>query len=191
MVRLPFNEAKLTQAAASLLKLGGGKMNYMKLIKLLYLADRRALLQYGRPITTDCYVSMDKGPVLSRTLEIIHAGKSPSDAESPWFEHISPPQGYEVSLLKPCPNDELSPAEEDVLAEVFAEHGGKNQWQLVDLVHTLPEWHDPHGSASPIGYDSILLAGDIANSEVSEIIDELRQLASMHTVAVGGETRPC
>ena len=32
-------------------------MSYMKLIKLLYLADREALARWGRPITTDQYVS--------------------------------------------------------------------------------------------------------------------------------------
>jgi hypothetical protein len=37
-VNLPFNERKATEAAAYLLKLRGGRMSYMKLIKLLYLA---------------------------------------------------------------------------------------------------------------------------------------------------------
>ena len=36
-------------------------MSYMKLIKLLYLADREALAQWGRSISIDTYVSMDKG----------------------------------------------------------------------------------------------------------------------------------
>ena len=64
-----FNEVKATQAAARLLRNRGGRMSYMKLIKLLYLADREALSRWGRPITTDKYVSMDKGPVLSRVLD--------------------------------------------------------------------------------------------------------------------------
>jgi uncharacterized phage-associated protein len=63
-----FNERKATQAAAYLLKRRGGKMSYMKLIKLLYFADRVALSRFGRPITTDRYVSMDRGPVLSHIL---------------------------------------------------------------------------------------------------------------------------
>lgn len=67
-MRLRFNDRKATQAAALLLQLRGGKMSYMKLIKLLYLADREALLQWGRPITTDRYVSMNRDPVLSRIL---------------------------------------------------------------------------------------------------------------------------
>jgi hypothetical protein len=68
---LPFNERKATQAAAHFLKLAGGKMDYRKLMLLLYLADRKALLTWGRPITTDQYVLTDQGIVLSRLLELI------------------------------------------------------------------------------------------------------------------------
>ena len=57
-----YREDKATQAAARLLRLAGGKLNHMKLMKLLYLADRRALIQWGRPITFDWYVSMPHGP---------------------------------------------------------------------------------------------------------------------------------
>src|ERR1022692_1541243 len=43
-------------------------MNYMLLIKLLYLLDRRALSLWGRPVTGDDYFSMKYGPVLSEVL---------------------------------------------------------------------------------------------------------------------------
>ena len=55
---LGFNEAKAREAAARLVELRSGKMSCMQLIKLLYLADREALLRWGRPITTDRYVSV-------------------------------------------------------------------------------------------------------------------------------------
>ena len=68
-----FNEAKATEAAARLIELRGGKMSYRKLIKLLYLADREALLRWGRPVTTDRYVSIDHRPVVSNVYELIRA----------------------------------------------------------------------------------------------------------------------
>jgi hypothetical protein len=40
--RYQFNEQKATQAAAFLIAANGGQINYMKLIKLLYLANRKA-----------------------------------------------------------------------------------------------------------------------------------------------------
>src|SRR5215471_19347986 len=145
-MRLRFNEAKATQAASRLLQLRGGRMSYMKLIKLLYLVDREALLRWGRPVTTDRYVSMDKGPVLSRTLDLINEGPEPG-TRSVWTEFISTPQNHEVQLLKEAPADELSRAEEALIEEIFAQHGNKTRWQLVDYVHGLPEWEDPNGSA--------------------------------------------
>ena len=52
-MHLRFREAKTTQAAARLLTLRGGRMNYMKLLKLLYIVEREALLNWGRPVTAD------------------------------------------------------------------------------------------------------------------------------------------
>lgn len=42
-----FDEMKATQAAALFLELAGGRENYTKLIKLLYLLDREALIRQG------------------------------------------------------------------------------------------------------------------------------------------------
>lgn len=61
-----FDERKATQAACYLLSLNGGRMNYMKMIKLLYLSDREYITSYSNSITTDSYVSMDNGPVTSK-----------------------------------------------------------------------------------------------------------------------------
>ena len=95
-VRLAFNERKATQAAAHLLRLHGGRMSCMKLIKLLYLADREALLTWGRPISTDRYVSMDRGPVLSRVLDLATDGGDPG-TPSIWASSITEPSNYECS----------------------------------------------------------------------------------------------
>ena len=65
-----FNDRKTAQAAAWLLDRQEGRMPYLKLIKLLYLADRQSLIESGYPITGDRLVSMDRGPVLSRVLDL-------------------------------------------------------------------------------------------------------------------------
>ncbi len=51
MSNIKFDEVRATQAAAVLLKLAGGQMNYTKLIKLLYLADKQTLARVGKPLT--------------------------------------------------------------------------------------------------------------------------------------------
>ena len=70
-MRLRFDEKKATQAASGFLVLSGGKLNYLKLIKLLYLLDRATLLAWGRTVTGDHYYSMKHGPVLSEVLDLI------------------------------------------------------------------------------------------------------------------------
>lgn len=184
-VRLPFNQAKATEAAARLLLLSGSAMGYVKLIKLLYLADRRALLQFGRPITTDCYLIGDQGPSLSQVGDLITTEPVIQDT---WQKYISELQGhYEVELRREDVESlgELSEAEIEVIKSVFSEFGNLDQQQLIDLSRKLPEWHDPQGTKIPLGYVDILKAGGKTASETDEIVSELGSLA-----AVIGWTEP-
>lgn len=171
-----FREDKATQAAALLLRWAGGSMNYMKLIKLLYLADRTALVRWGRPITFARAVSMKHGPVLSEVLDLINEG-SPPGARSIWNRAVSSPANYEVRLNADVPADDLSDTEEAVLDEVFREFGRLDPWALVDLLHqTLPEWI-PTSGAIPIHYHDILLNEGWTEAEVAEVVSELENLA--------------
>jgi len=173
-----FREDKATQAAALLLKWAGGTMNYMKLIKLLYLADRTTLLRWGRPITFARPVSMRHGPVLSEILDLINEGSRPGEA-SFWSRAVSSPTNYEVRLNAECSADDLSDAEEAVLEEIFSQFGGVEPWALVDRLHrTLPEW-TPTNGAVPIQYRDILLKAGRTEAEVVELEGELEELAML------------
>ena len=71
-----FNELKTAQASAYLLHKAGGTMEHLKLMKLLYLADRLSWKEYDKSITGDEYYSLPYGPVPygiigSRTMQII------------------------------------------------------------------------------------------------------------------------
>jgi hypothetical protein len=57
-IRFVFDEKKALQAAAYLLKLNGGTMDYRKLVTLMYLADRELLITIGRTITGDEMVNI-------------------------------------------------------------------------------------------------------------------------------------
>jgi uncharacterized phage-associated protein len=185
-VNLPFNERKATEAAAHLLKLRGGRMSYMKLIKLLYLADREALLRFGCPITTDRYVSMDRGPVLSRVLNLITEEKEPA-SQSLWTNAISEPDHYEVHLNKEIEPEELSDAEIELLDEIFRQYGQLDRWSLIKITHDLPEWVDPHGSAIPISYRDILLNAGKSPAEIKVIEQELAALATSSSLEPSGD----
>ncbi len=66
-----FSARTVAQMAAVFADKQGGMINILKLVKLLYLADRESLQKHGNPISFDRLVSMDHGPVLSRTLNLI------------------------------------------------------------------------------------------------------------------------
>ena len=180
---LLFNEAKATQAAARLLTLRGGTMSYVKLIKLLYLADREALIRWGRPITTDRYVSLDNGPVVSRMYELIR-GEPPQNAFRIWRKFISDPEDYEVRLLGDPGSRELSRPEQQLIDEVFTQHGRQNRWKVVDFTRSLPEWTNPNGGALPIEYRDILKAAHKTEDEIAVIEEALESAALVERILV-------
>ena len=179
-----FNETKATQAAAHLIKCRGqGYMSYMKLIKLLYFADREALLRWGSPITADTLYSMDRGPVLSRVHDLVTEGASPQEPHF-WEQHLQPSGDHEVSMVADPSNGELSEAEEELLDEVFARFGKLSRWEIVDEAHKLPEWEDPQGGRIPIRYADILRFGKKTPQQIDAILNDLYASEYVHKVLV-------
>ena len=169
-----FKEERATQLASMILKMRGGKMHYLKLIKLMYLIDREALLRWGWSMTRDKYVSMDNGCVLSRTYSLI---REETLGASYWKKFISEPQGWQVSLLAEPEFDELSKAEVGLIEEIYKEFGHWNRWKLVDYTHSLPEWTDPKGSSIPIEYKEVMKAVGKSDQEIAETMSELEEEA--------------
>jgi uncharacterized phage-associated protein len=180
---LLFNETKATQAAARFLRLRGGSMSYVKLIKLLYLADREALIRWGRPITTDRYASLDIGPVVSRIYDLVR-GEPPPNAFRIWQKSISSPENYRVRLLDDPGSSELSTSEQAIIDEVFAQHGRQGRWSLVDHTRSLPEWTHPDGGALPIEYHDILKAASKTEAEISAVEETLESAALVERILV-------
>ncbi|EHP38859.1 phage associated protein [Cupriavidus basilensis OR16] len=157
------DETKLAQAAAYLVsKRNGGRMSHLKLMKLLYLADREALRQFDTPITGDKYFAMPHGPVLSRTLDLM-SGFERSAPEG-WSAWLTERRNNEISVKRDSSRgslDHLNDAEIAVLDAIFEAYGHMNRWELRDLTHdrrVVPEWEDPQGSSSPIPLERILRA---------------------------------
>src|SRR5690348_2087883 len=93
-----YNARKAAQVAAFFAKAQGGKINVLKLVKLIYLADRLALETFEYPILEDKFVSMDHGPVNSITLNYVNGM---SDDRDEWAEFISDRTGHLIALSNP------------------------------------------------------------------------------------------
>lgn len=150
-------------------------MSHLKLMKLLYLADREALRTCGLTISSDRLVSMPHGPVLSMTLNLMDG-----DVESRpggWEEWISDKENHELSLRKSFALedlDELSKAELAVLESVWQQFGGMDQWEIRDWTHRhCSEWKDPQGSSYPIAYKSLARAVGFDEAEADELASRI------------------
>ncbi len=167
-MRFVFDERKTAHAATWLLR-HRGSMPYMKLIKLLYLADRQSLIETGYPLTGDKHFSMDRGPVLSAVLDAIHYGSEV------WNQYVSGPTGYDVSLAltEETALYDLSEYDIEVLTHIDETFGHLDQWALVDYTHTLPEWEDPSGGAIPIDTRVVLQSAGMSDHEIHEIASQV------------------
>src|SRR4051794_12013200 len=90
-----FNPEKAIQLAGILLRFENGKMEYLRLLKLLYIADRESIGETGRPLSCSATWALDKGPLSSDVYDLI---KGETTAEALWSRHIRT-HGHNVELI--------------------------------------------------------------------------------------------
>lgn len=157
-IRFKFDERKAADAAAFLLYLHGGEMNHMRLIKLLYAAERASLEHFNRPIVGDKYVSMDHGPVVSRLYNLMKE-QDEFPAWSVLIERTEKPKNTLKLLTDEPHSGSLSDADIEMLKEVSDRYHGLDQFQIAEKMHQeFQEWEDPAGSSTEIPVERILAA---------------------------------
>ena len=190
-MRFTFDPRKTAQAAAWLLQRHGGRLTRGRLLKLLYLADRQSLIDTGRPVTGDYMVSMDQGPVLSITYDLIKGKYDEPEARAVWARYVETvPHTMQVRATHSVPMparerfvyDNLSRYEMKVLEQVDEVYGALAWKDLSALTHQLPEWQDPHGSSWPIDPEDILAAGGVSPERVMSIAQEAEESRRLRTL---------
>jgi len=175
-----YREDKTTQAAAIILERLGGKLTRLKLIKLLYLADREMLITRGRPISYDRWYSLDNGPILSETYDRIK--EASSGYNSYWAQHIRS-AGQEVMLAVNPDNGTLSKAEKAVIDCIVAKYGQMTPSALRNYTHRLAEYKDPNRSRIEIKPEEILKASGLAPDEIAKVVDNIELQGSSALLA--------
>lgn len=160
----PYNSELAKAIAAEFIQLEGDYINKMKLIKLMYLLDRTAIVEEGYPIIGGKYVSMKLGPVVSPLLNDLN--------ECNWTGFLLSESKYDVSLENAVySSDLISEWLHELIRRIYSEFGNMNKWQLSDYTHdNCPEWSDPGNSSVPIDIKKI--AGNNA-AEVDALAQEL------------------
>ena len=133
---------KATQALNLLAQKKDGRINKMKAIKLIYLADRLHLRKYGRPIVGDVYWAMKLGPVGSRAKNIAELTEAPVEVLAYAKKYIKPADAKKRSFasIKDPDLSVFSKSDLECLEAVYARFSDKDQFELAELTHKFPEW---------------------------------------------------
>jgi uncharacterized phage-associated protein len=151
-----FDFEKSLQAAGCLLELHGDHMEYVRLLKLLYIADREMVAEAGAPITGDRAIAMDHGPVLSHVYDLVK-GKATRAGE--WAHSIQTIHRW-VALQHPTGRGKLNKAEVEKLQEVTERYQDDSEWDICGKTHQFPEWKKNFvpNTSTPIPWEEVLEA---------------------------------
>jgi uncharacterized phage-associated protein len=115
-----------------------GEVDFHRLFKILYFAERDHLVRYGKSITQDVYIAMDKGPVPSLAYDILKAlrGEGLMAYYQQEFEHYFQvvKKYHVIAKIKHDP-DALSESVLECLHKAVVKYGHKSFKELTGLSH--------------------------------------------------------
>lgn len=168
-----FDENKCVQMAGYLTQKAGQPTSKLKLIKLIYLAEREFLSRYLLPMTLDEFYSMKDGPVASAALNGLN-GKLDKALWGAWIQN----KANRISAVKKRSRDDfdyLSDADIEVLDAVWETFGRYTTWQIWTYVHTnLPEYQEVQNGRLPISYSDLLTV--LKKQNVKSLEENIRAL---------------
>jgi len=176
-MRFRFDMDKTLAAAGYLLSLGGGRCSILKLVKMLYYADRMALECWHRTITGDAFYSLPEGPIVSTAYDLMK-GIGPKNLQERWFCFVQPRQGNTIALKQMPDTAFLSQAEKETLEASFRKISSMSN--VSAWMHTFPEWENPKGSSKRIEPKTVLrLLTPLTDEQISAIEEEVAKATFM------------
>lgn len=117
----------------------------LKILKLMYLADKYHLIRYGRTITNDDYYAMKFGPIASNVMDVLEFDKEFSLSEEEYAYAsalITPitPHSFKANSQAKSNLEMLSETDLEALNFAFNKFGAKTSAWLVEYTHLYPEW---------------------------------------------------
>lgn len=149
------------------------RRDFHKIFKILYFADREYLSRYGMPITGDCYIAMEAGPVPSKIYDIFKIVRGDSymkdDDLKAYFSvlnwmYIVP--NREADLRK------LSPNEKTVIDECLQMYGALSYDEIKEKSHDVA-WRST-ARDFPISVENIAREAGLQEDELSYIWETLQ-----------------
>lgn len=169
----PYSEAKAAHVAAYFLKKAGGSTELLKLMKLMYLAERESYSRFGEPLIGDEPYADRHGPVL----DSVYKSASDQNAAGPtWKALILSRDGNSNNIKLKIPEPKLtklSHADRNILEFIWLEFGGKTASALRKWTHkycseyselSFEKW-DPR---APIDLNRLLTAVGFSTAQANE-----------------------
>lgn len=166
---------KAIQAVGVLLRREGKRAGRLRLLKLLYIADRLSLKETGCQILLGSrIVAMKHGPLHSRVLDLLNGDHPAAPIWSKYFRTA----GRWVVLAHEPPVGKLSRYEVELLNRVVDERQHLGDWDVADETHGFAEWRtiypDPNENTSrPIPID-LLIDSVGRNADKESILQDMK-----------------
>jgi len=143
-------------------------MDKLKLIKMIFLADREHLVRYGRPIVGGNYVAMDLGLVSSDLKDYIEGKQKSRDLP------FAIQGEYNLVASQATKEDWLSESELEVLDEIYDKYKHIDSVKLGLLTHKYKAWKNnepPKGSSKLVPYEDFFEEKD-SKDMLSLVLEE-------------------
>lgn len=167
---VPLNVSKTIQALGVLFRQDGVRsMNSMRLLKLLYIADREALRRTGRPIVGGPVLAMERGPLPEEVYDLIRG----RHRQMPLWDEYLRTSHFNVQMVKDPDVGQLSRYEIETLQETACRHADDDEWDLSRLTREFPEWKKNYVSTEsrPISLVDVLEAVG-RGADLQDILEE-------------------
>lgn len=181
-----FDIDKTIAAVTLLVQKEGGQVDMFLSIKMLYLADKQALINWGKPITGDAFYSLPKGPILSEVYNLFK-GRGRHENQEQWDSYFTELVNNTIRSLKEGDLGLLSEREAEVLEAARKRIHEMAPWTIAKWLHdTCPEWTDPQGGSIPIDPSIILRNAGKTEEEIKKI-EESNETLRLAKVLFSGQ----
>ena len=171
-----FRSRKAAQMCAYFATQSDGTIEKLKLIKMIYLAERKYLFEHHHPMLFDELYSLPHGPICSSTLNGIDGVLS----DTVWDDYVARNGNIVVAVKAVVRDDldEISDAEMAVIEEIWKEFSDMTASQIRNYTHNnCLEYTETEKARIPISYRQIFEAfGEPDAAGISQSISELVKL---------------
>jgi hypothetical protein len=130
------NVEKAIQAAGVVLRAEGKRASRLRLLKLLYIADRESIRRTGAPILGSRLVGMQHGPLHSEILDLINGNHIGEPSWSRHFHNV----GQLIEMDEEPATGKLSRFDIALLKEVVEGRANLSDYDIAVETHGFQEW---------------------------------------------------